>query len=137
MDFNMDSTSVAISSIGGAFLAGAFYLRKLSTAWKAEGLEAAKVDSQVEVVEMLMEQIQELRRMNKEQAKEHREQIEESNRIIAELSARVRQFQRVEENLTEENRTMKREINRLTTKLDEFYAKFSQDAWDGQTERRK
>lgn len=84
-----------------------------------------------------MEQIQELRRMNKEQAKEHREQIEESNRIIAELSARVRQFQRVEENLTEENRTMKREINRLTEKLDEFYIKFSQDAWDGQTERRK
>lgn len=118
MDINPENTSTALGGVLGSIIGITWLIKKGLTAWKTESLEAARVDSLSEVVNILTGQIKDL------------------NQTVDELRRTNKELREINDNLSEDNRQLKREIGRLRESLDELKLLIPSSDWDGTTERR-
>lgn len=124
LDINNPTTLVGGLVIG--VLTIAMWLKKWANNWKAEGLEAARIDSQLMIVESLNKQLESLTEETRELRAERR-QLQESIDTITE------QWREERKQWREERERLAATIDKLTREVEELKA---QRCWDG-NDRRK
>lgn len=143
LDLNNPTTLVGSFVVGALTIA--MWLKKWGTAWKAEGLEAAKIDSQAEIVAALRDQLKELTQETKDLRSERRQLQESVDAITAHWREDRRQLQETIDSITEqwkeeraqwaeEREKLADTVRNLTKEVEELKA---QRCWDGINRRRE
>lgn len=130
---DLPDLSSPVAMVGGGVagvLTLAMWVRRWATNWKAEGLEAAKIDSQAEIVASLREQLKELTQETKDLRAERRQLQESVDAITAHWREDRKKMQEAVDEMTEEWRIeraqWREERQRLAETIDNLKAEVAE-----------